>query len=68
MTMTTKRTYQCNVCGSEIKNGVIGRGLKWVGSEEIEWTTVQQSENHICDRCCNALQAAFRGPIPKAVA
>jgi hypothetical protein len=60
--MTTVRSYQCNLCRTTIRDvgvGSLGRGFTF-GHGRLEWNTVSQCENHLCDNCVNALQASFR--------
>lgn len=56
--MTTKRSYECNLCRSAIRDGN-GRGFAF-GNGRLDWVTVQQAENHICDECVGKLMTSFR--------
>lgn len=56
--MTTKRTYECNLCRSELRDGA-ARGFKY-GSGRIEWGRLSECENHICDMCTGYLFLAFQ--------
>lgn len=56
--MTTKRTYECNVCRSVVSDGT-GRGFRFA-HERVDWTTLYDAENHICDRCVKSLMNSFR--------
>lgn len=56
--MTTKRTYECNLCRSSVRDGV-GRGFKF-GNRRLDWTTIQDAENHLCDPCVEAFATAIR--------
>lgn len=56
--MTTKRTFECNVCHSPIFDAR-GRGFSF-GSDRVEWKALFQAENHICNHCIKALEISFR--------
>jgi hypothetical protein len=56
--MVTKRTYECNVCRSPIKEDN-GRGFQF-GSGRVDWVSLYMAENHICDHCIKCLMTAFR--------
>jgi len=56
--MTTRKTYECNFCGSTIRDDK-GRGLKW-GYQGLEWDSIQQVENHLCDGCATNLYKLFQ--------
>lgn len=56
--MTTKRTYECNVCRVSAQDGHM-RGFMF-GHRRVDWTTIQQAENHICDNCVTMLMVSFR--------
>jgi hypothetical protein len=56
--MTTKKSFECNLCRSPIKDGD-GRGFQF-GSERVEWISIQMAENHICDHCVKCLLVSFR--------
>ncbi len=56
--MTTIRQYQCNLCRNTIRDGN-GRGFKF-GHGRLDWDTVQQTENHLCDDCVRLLMASLQ--------
>mgnify|MGYP003332093094 CR=1 FL=1 len=60
--MTTRRDYQCNLCHTFITNGT-GRGIHHKAGPHLNFTTLMQAENHLCDNCVSALQEAFRDVI-----
>ena len=59
--MTTKRTYECNLCRQGIDSEEAltlrrhGIGIYWgsgqAGNEVIELRPLYQAENHLCDVC-----------------
>jgi hypothetical protein len=64
--MTTKRTYECNVCRSPIRPdpaatfGKQGYGFRFNhGDESWQQTGLYQSENHICRECLIAATHFF---------
>lgn len=57
--MTTDRTHKCNFCHGTIQPGD-GIGLYWTHgqeSEALEPRNLSDAENHLCRRCCRALEA-----------
>lgn len=56
--MVTQRNYSCNLCHETVAEGS-GIGIRWTGFQTIEITIISQSENHICQKCINSLQAAL---------
>lgn len=60
--MTTKRTYECNLCRMSIQTGRPGRGILFKATG-LEWASPLAAENHLCDECVNSLMEAFRSPL-----
>ena len=64
----TERTYRCNFCRDEIKNGEQGFGLYWsgngTGDDVIAVKMLTSCENHLCCKCCRAIRAIAAGDLP----
>jgi hypothetical protein len=67
--MTTRRTYQCNLCGTPIgitPESTAGRGVYFdSGIKPAVWfkfVPTQQAEHHLCERCVEATVAGANPP------
>lgn len=56
--MTTIRQYQCNLCRSTVRDGN-GRGFRF-GHGRLDWTTLSDAENHLCDHCVKCLVVSIQ--------
>ena len=67
--MSTKRLFFCNLCRDEVGDGIDGsprrlcRGFKF-GSGRLDWDTMRNCENHLCDNCVEMLMASFKQAPP----
>lgn len=61
--MSTKKLYFCNLCKDEVGGDSrrMARGFRF-GSGRINWDSMQQCENHLCDNCFDMLMATFQSP------
>jgi hypothetical protein len=62
--MTAKKSFECNLCRSPIRQGLEGIGIDGrgfaFGSKRVEWMSIHQAENHICDHCVAILIVSFQ--------
>lgn len=58
--MSTKKLYFCNLCKDEVAGETrrLARGFRF-GHGRLDWDSVQQCENHLCDNCVDLLMATF---------
>lgn len=63
--MTTKKLYFCNLCKDEVDGATkrLARGFRF-GNGRLDWDTVSQCENHLCDNCIDLLIATLRQAPP----
>jgi hypothetical protein len=58
--MTTKRLFNCNICGGVIPSSEQGLGIKWTGASfGIELLSIGEAETHICNTCLDSMVKAY---------
>lgn len=55
--MTTRRSYSCNLCHTNVGDGS-GVGLVWA-DRQIKLTVPSNAETHVCQDCITALETAL---------
>ena len=59
--MTTRRTFECDICQSAIPDESKGRGFSFRNSG-IEWDNLARVEHHLCGTCIPMLIKALKAP------
>ena len=60
--MTTRQTFECDICHSPVADESKGRGFVFGPPDGIQWAVVSQAEHHLCGGCITSLIIALRAP------
>lgn len=54
--VTTKRTYECNLCHGVINEDVKGVGIEWTTGNTLRPILVEAAESHLCNGCLTGIR------------